>query len=405
MKYKYVGYNRSAQRVNGMIEASTPNEAKAKLRDMQISATSIKEGEGPGAAKGLSTMLGGSGKPTLKEFTVFIRQFSTMQSAGIPIVESIGILAEQTENKNFGFVLASIQKKVEEGVGLAEAMRQYPQVFERITVNLIQAGEFSGSLEAVLSRLSEYYEKVAGLRRKIISAATYPCLIIVLVVVILFVLLIFVVPIFQDLFKESGKELPQATQMIVDVSQFVRDKIMVFIGVAVGTVWGIIYLFKNPEIRKSLDPILLKVPLFGDLLLKTSVARFTRTLGTMIQSGVSIIEGLEITAQIAGNHTIETAIKKTRDSIKEGNSVSQPLAESGVFPKMVTSMIAIGEKTGAMEQMLEKIAEFYEEEVDQVVGALTSILEPVMIVIVGVLVAGVLIPLYLPVFKLGDLVG
>ncbi len=412
MKFKYSGYDRAAKVVNGEFEASNEADARAKLRSLQVRPLKLvgsgRSGGGPSAKSksaniDIGALLGANNpRPAIHEFTAFIRQLATMQGAGIPIVQSLGVLAEQVENKNFGKCLFRIQKMIEEGASLTDALRKYPDVFDKIFVNLIAAGEMSGSLEAILNRLSIYYEKVSSLRRKVKSAMTYPILTLVVTVVVIVILMMFVVPTFASMFASSGKALPGPTQLILDISNAFREYWYIVFGGIGAAVYGIIFSFKDESTRRKIDPLLLTLPIFGPLLMKIGIARFARTLGTMIQSGVPILDALEITSKVAGNYAIEGAIDKTRKSISQGNTIAGPLGAANVFPKMAVSMIAIGEQTGALDQMLTKVAEFYEDEVDAAVSSLTSILEPLMIVVVGVIVASVLIPMYLPIFKMGE---
>lgn len=421
MKFKYSGYNAQAQKVSGVLEAASEADAQTALRKMRVrptlvvadqaakpkTASLMGKDEAPSSGISLRMLLGGTGasKPDLNTFTAFIRQLATLQGSGIPIVQALNMLADQADNRDFAKVLYNVQQQITEGNSLAHSLKKHEGVFDRIFINLISAGELSGSLDKVLLRLAVYYEKAAALRRKVISALTYPTVILVLVVVVVLVLLGFVVPSFAKMFTSNGQQLPAATQFVVDMSDKVREFWYIIAAVLVAVVFTVISAFKNPEFKKQLDPYFLKAPLFGDLFRKIAVARFSRTLSTMIQSGVPIIDALDITARVAGNSVIEEAIYKVKQSISEGNTIADPLAKTGVFPKMVIGMIAIGEQTGSIETMLSKIAEFYEDEVDNKVGALTSILEPIMIVIVGAVVAGVLIPMYLPVFKMGDVLG
>lgn len=405
MKFRYSGYDRAAQKVSGELDATSEVDARMRLRNQNIRPLRLMaEGEKSIANFSFGALLsfGNSGKPDLFEFTAFIRQFATMQSAGIPIVQTIGVLADQVENRQFGKVLLQVKQHIEEGHNFADALKRHPKVFDRIFINLVAAGELSGSLEQILGRLAQYYEKSAALRRKVKSAMTYPAVIISLVVVVIAILMIFVVPIFSQMFASNGKELPVPTQIVVNISNFLRSHIILLLLGVGGAVGGIIFFFQDEKSRRQIDPWLMQLPIFGDLFKKIGIARFARTLGTMIQSGVPILEALDITARVAGNYAIEAAITSTRNSISSGNSIAAPLEAARVFPKMAISMIAIGEQTGALDQMLTKIAEFYEDEVDNKVGSLTSLLEPLMIVIVGLVVAGVLIPMYLPIFKLGD---
>lgn len=408
-KFKYTGYDRSAKPVSGVIEAATQEDALARLRELSIRPTKIigskTGGAGGGHQKGLAGLLGaGSGpkKPPLAQFAAFCRQLATMQSAGIPIMQGLGILAEQAEVPSFGEALLRVQKRIQEGTSLTDALKEYPGIFDRIFINLVAAGEMSGSLESVLNRLAVFYEKSAALKRKIISASAYPVMIVVAMVGVLFVLLTFVVPTFAEMFASNGRPLPGPTQTLLDISNWIRSNMILVLGVLGGSAFFVISLFSNENMKKQFDPILLNLPVFGPLVRKVGVARFSRTLSTMIQSGVPIVEALDITARVAGNTVIEAAIRKTMVAITSGNTIAGPLAKSGVFPKMVVSMIAIGEQTGTLDALLMKIAEFYEDEVDNAVSALVSILEPMMIIVVGIVIGAVLIPLYLPVFTMAE---
>ncbi len=408
MKYFYWGYDNAAKKTQGEIDANSVHEARSMLKARSIWITKLQSSAELNAATGLTMFIKeilSSPKPNITDFTAFIRQLATMQGAGVPIVQALNVLADQQSNKTFGSVLANIQKAIETGTTLTDALRKYPKVFDRIFINLVSAGEVSGALEKVLQRLAIFYEKAAALRRKVISAFTYPVMIVVLVVVVVGVLLTFVVPTFAKMFASSGKPLPAPTQMILDASNFIRGNWYFILAAIIAFVWGVLFVFKSPEIRKVIDPYLMRVPVFGNLFQKISIARFSRTLATMIQSGVPILDALEICSTVAGNYAVEDAIMMTRKSITEGNSIAGPLGKANVFPSMAVSMIAIGEQTGALDQMLTKIAEFYEDEVDATVGALSSILEPMMIVIVGLVVAAVMIPMYLPIFSIADTVG
>lgn len=407
-KFKYIGFDREAKPISGVIEASSHEEALARLRDLSIRPTKISGSKAPGKSSAksfsLGSLMGGGGatKPPLPEFAAFCRQLSTMQSAGIPIMQGLGILAEQAETASFGKALEAIQKRIQEGTSLTEALKEYPGIFDRIFINLVSAGEMSGSLESVLTRLAIYYEKSAALRRKVISASAYPVMILVALVGVLFVLLTFVVPTFAEMFASNGKELPGPTLMLLSLSNLMREYI-VFVLIAIGGLGYFVYsLFTNEKLKAGFDPFVLKLPVFGVLVRKIGVARFARTLSTMIQSGVPILEALEITSRVAGNTVIEAAIRRTKTAITSGNTIAGPLGKSGVFPKMVVSMIAIGEQTGTLDALLMKVAEFYEDEVDNAVSALVSILEPLMIIVVGIVIGAVLIPLYLPVFTMAD---
>jgi type IV pilus assembly protein PilC len=405
MKFRYTGYDRTARKIEGELEAATELEARQKLRAQAIRPIRLVGSGGVKNDFSLGDLLGGSPVPSLNEFTAFIRQLATMQEAGIPVVQALNVLSEQSENRGFGQAIARVAKNIEEGLGLTDALRKHPKIFDRVFINLVAAGEVSGSLDKVLQRLALYYEKAASLQRKVKSAAAYPTLVFFLVVGVVFFMMAFVVPTFQSMFAQNKAELPAMTKVLIQASGFVQQYWYMIVGGFVSLIVGAVMLLKNPEFRRGFDPFLLRVPLFGPLIMKIGIARFARTFGTMIQSGVPILEALEITSRVAGNYAIETAIAKTRQSITEGNSIADPLAKARVFPKMAISMIAIGEQTGALDQMLTKIAEFYEDEVDAAVTAVTSVMEPLMIVFVGIVVLVVLVPMYLPLFKMGDVIG
>jgi type IV pilus assembly protein PilC len=416
VRYNYKGYDRQARSVSGSIDAANQTEVMQKLKNQNIRPTHLSivkgtENETPGtvgsratAGKALkeSLFLFTNAKPTLAEMTSFVRQLATMQGAGIPIVQALNVLAGQAENRYFGKVLYTVQSRIEEGMTLTDALRKEDEVFDRIFVNLIGAGEVSGSLEKVLNRLAIYYEKMAALKRKIVSASTYPALIVVMVICIALGLLFFLVPTFAGIFKQNGAKLPEMTQMLLDASAFLRSYWYLVLGGIFGGIYGIYFLFTNDQFRLFIDPHLLNMPIIGDIIRKTATARFSRTLATMLQSGVPLLEAMDITASVAGNSHIEAAILNSRRSIAEGSTISEPLERQKVFPKMVTSMMAVGEQSGSMDQMLVKIADFYEDEVENKVAAATSILEPLMIVFVGGMVLAILIPLYLPLFKLSE---
>lgn len=402
MKYRYEGYDRTARLVSGETEAASVEDVKNQMRSQFISPRSITP---INVNVSILSAMQVNKKPDLKEFTVFIRQWSTMQSAGLTLIQCLTVLAEQSPSVHFAKTLNNIVKSVQEGMTLTQALQKQTGVFDKIFINLVGAGEGSGTLDRILDRLAVYYEKMASIRRKILTATIYPTAILVIVFGIIIGLLVFVVPMFERMFAEQGKELPAATQMLLDISHFVRQN-AIFIGVGVAfLVFFIIYIFKNEEAREKIDPIILYIPIFGTILQKSCLARFCRTLGTLIQAGVPILDAFNLAAKVSGNYEIQRAAMRVQSSVKEGTSISLPLQAEKSFPRMVTSMIAVGEQTGELEKMLIKIAEFYEDEVDSAVSAMTSILEPLLIVVMGVVVVSVLIPLYLPIFNLGDLMG
>ncbi len=423
MKIKYQGYDNTAKKVSGEIEVPSAAEARNQLRSRGIRATKLVVIQGgkssaPAQQSGDATKpaidwnnLGtvfeqfSASAPGLVEFAAFIRQMAVMQSAGISMVQALGVLADTVETKGFGRALANIKRNVEEGQSFTDALKKYPKIFDRIFINLIAAGEVSGSLDRILGRLAEYYEKTSKLRRKIVSAMAYPVFMMVLMVVIVAVMLVFVVPTFAEMFSSNGAKLPESTQFIMDVSDFLVAYWWAVLGGG-GALFAALYMtWKNPTVRNYIDPFLVHLPLIGNLISKVSIARFARTFGTLIQSGVPILEALEITARVAGNFAVERTLLSIKDEVAQGNSISAPLTKSSLFPKMATSMIAIGEQTGAIDAMLEKIADFYEDEVDAVVTGITSVIEPLMIVMVGAVVAGILIPMYMPIFKMSEVMS
>src|SRR6195256_166194 len=394
--YTYRGTNRGGSAVSGEATATSKAELQNILRRQQITATKMSE---KGKEFNLPTFGGGS--VNAKELAVFTRQFSVMIDAGLPLVQCLEILAGQQENKFFQKVLTGTRSAVEGGATLSAAMRQFPKVFDGLYVNMVEAGETGGILDTILQRLSQYIEKNVKLQRAVKSALVYPVGVLTVAGGVITLLLWKVVPIFATLFAGLGVDLPLPTKIVIAASNFVGSIFGLLILVAIaGGVVGMKVWYSTPQGRFILDTIILKLPVLGILMRKIAVARFTRTLGTLISSGVPILEGLDITAKTAGNAVVERALQKVRKSLEEGKSLTEPLRDAEVFPGMVTQMIAVGEQTGAMDAMLQKIADFYEEEVDSAVKDLLTALEPVMIVFLGVVVGGVVISMYLPLFSL-----
>jgi type IV pilus assembly protein PilC len=337
-----------------------------------------------------------------KELVVFTRQFSTMISAGLPLVQCLEILSSQQPNPTLKKVLAQIKQDVEGGSTFADALSKHPKVFDSLFVNLVSAGEIGGVLDTVLIRLAVYMEKNEHLKNKIKSAMTYPIIVLCVAFGVVAVLMIFVIPTFQDLFIQFGSALPGPTQFVVDLSRVFRSYWYVMIGLIFLFIIGFRQVRKNKTGRFYTDKLALRLPIFGPLLKKVAVAKFTRTLGTMISSGVPIMDGLDITSKTAGNVIVENAIRAVRSAISEGKSMSEPLEQTGIFPGMVVQMISVGEATGAMDQMLAKIADFYDDEVDVAVEALTSALEPMLMVFLGGIIGFVVVAMYLPIFKMAQ---
>jgi type IV pilus assembly protein PilC len=393
--FTYRGTNRAGTTVTGEQTAQSKTELVNTLKRQQINVTKMSE---KGKEFNLPTFGGGV---DAKELAVFTRQFSVMIDAGLPLVQCLEILAGQQENKVFQKVLTGTRASVEGGSTLSASMRPYDKVFDALYVNLVEAGETGGILDTILQRLSSYIEKNVKLKRAVKSALVYPVAVLLVAAGVIVLLLWKVVPIFATLFAGLGVSLPLPTKIVIVMSNFVGSifgfLILVFF---VGAVIGLKVWYGTPMGRMAIDRVLLKLPLMGILLRKIAVARFTRTLGTLISSGVPILEGLDITARTAGNAVIEKALLQVRKGLEQGRNLSEPLKETDVFPGMVTQMIGVGEQTGAMDAMLQKIADFYEDEVDAAVKDLLSALEPMMIVFLGVVVGGIVISMYLPLFTL-----
>ncbi len=393
--FKFTGVDASGAKIQGERVAENKQLLAANLRKERITASTIKE-----KGKEFSLPTVGSAKVPVKDVAIFFRQFSVMIDAGLPLVQCLEILATNQENPTFQKTLTGVRTTVEGGATLANAMKGYPKVFDDLTTNMIEAGETGGILDTILQRLATYVEKAVKLKSAVKSALIYPTSVISMAVIIVAGLLKFVVPIFANLFAGLGVELPLPTRIVMALSAFVSNFWWVAILAIVALVFGIKQLAKDPRGRFFLDSLLLKAPIVGSLLRKIAVARFTRTLGTLITSGVPILEGLSITARTSGNAVLERALMKVRKAIEEGRTIVDPLKETGVFPNMVTQMIGVGEATGAMDNMLQKIADFYEDEVDAATKDLLTLLEPVMIGFLGIAVGGIVISLYLPLFSL-----
>ena len=334
------------------------------------------------------------------ELSTFTRQFATMIDAGLPLMQCLHTLREQTTKEKFHEIIGQVADSVEAGKTLAEALAQHPKVFSSLYVHLVEAGELGGMLDRILQRLAVYLEKANSLKRKIRGAMVYPALISVVAVGGTIFMLTTIVPTFAKLFREFGETLPAPTRLVLAISTLLQHNILLIIGFVIALVLGLRYFYRTKTGRRKIDRLLLKLPIFGNLLRKSAISRFSRTLSTLLSSGVAILESLDITAKTAGNTVVQEAVTKARSRIAEGQTISEPLKESGVFPPMVTQMVAIGERTGQMDNMLSKIADFYDEQVDVAVAALTSVLEPIIVICMGVVVGGILIAMYLPMFDL-----
>ncbi len=399
--FKWEGRGRQNQVRKGEMEAASVQDARNNLSKQGITVEKIKK-----KPKDLFediTFL----QPKVKQedVIIFARQFSTMIDAGLPIIQCLDILQAQQDNPTFKRMLKKIKESVESGQTLAEAMKAYPEQFDNLFVNMIAAGEAGGILDVILRRLSAYMEKAARLKRQVKGAMTYPIVTLLIAVVVVGVILVFVIPVFEEMFADFGKALPAPTQAVVAMSRFVKSRILYIIGAIFLFSFAFRKFYKTEKGRALIDDMVLKLPVVGILIRKVAVARFTRTMGTMLASGVAILEALDVVAKTAGNKTIEKAIYKVRAGIAEGLTIADPLAETGVFPTMVCSMIAVGESTGAIDAMMEKIADFYEEEVDQAVDNLTAMIEPFMLVFLGTVIGGLVISMYLPIFQLAGAVS
>ena len=390
--------------LKGEMEAASQEAVFARLRSQRIQPIPARVREkGKGLEKEL-TVPGFGAKVTAHDVMLFTRQFATMIDAGLPIVQGLDILAQQSESKTFRNTIKTIKQDVESGFTLADALKKHPKVFDDLYVNMVAAGEVGGVLNTILNRIAIFIEKAAKLKSKVKGAMIYPCTIVVVAVAVVTVLLLFVIPVFAELYGGMGKALPAPTQITINISNFFRAYFM-YMGVAlVGAGVAIKMYYKTEHGRFNIDGLMLKLPVMGDLIRKVAVARFSQNMSILLSSGVPILDGLAITAKTAGNKVVEKAIMTARISISQGRTVAEPLTESKIFPPMVCQMVAIGENTGALDAMLKKVAEFYEDEVDTAVANLTALMEPVIMVVLGVILGGLVISMYLPIFQLGSLV-
>ncbi|MDO9263924.1 MAG: type II secretion system F family protein [Desulfosalsimonadaceae bacterium] len=394
--YVWEGKGKSGQVRKGEMEAANDQEVRNNLSRQGITPDKIKKK--PKDIFENVTFL--QPRVVTHDVIIFCRQFSTMIDAGLPIIQCLDILQAQQDNATFKKMLKSIKDSVESGQTLAEALKKYPDQFDNLFVNMVAAGEAGGILDVILRRLSAYMEKAAKLKAQVKGAMTYPIVTLVIAVGVIAVILVFVIPVFEEMFASMGGTLPAPTQVVVGMSRFVQHRILYIIGFVVLFSMAFKRLLKTEKGRAGFDNLMLKMPVIGVLIRKVAVAKFTRTMGTMLSSGVAILEALDIVAKTAGNKTIEKAIYKVRSAIAEGQTIAEPLLETGVFPPMVCSMIAVGEATGAIDAMMEKIADFYDEEVDQAVENMTAMIEPFMLVFMGITIGGLVISMYLPIFQM-----
>lgn len=396
--YEYVARTTQGKTVTGALEAVNQSAVVKMLREKGLMPTAINEGVASlGSSKSIKKR---RGRIKLDDMVVSSRQFATMIRAGLPLIEVLNILSDQADKMALQTVLKQIEKDVESGASLTEAMQKHPKVYDLFFISMIRAGETAGMLDAILDQIAGYLEKSAALRRKIKSAVMYPTVVTIAAITITTFLIVKVVPVFEDIFAELGGQLPLPTRITLAISVALREHYLIILIVLALAGIGLFQWHKTSSGQAIIDRYKLKLPIFGPLFLKVSIARFTRTLGTLIKSGVSILAALDITAKTAGNRVVEEAIMRTRTSIQGGETIAKPLADSQVFPPMVTRMIDVGERTGQLESMLTKIAEFYEDQVDNMVEGLTSIIEPILIVFLGIVVGFIVISMFMPMFKM-----
>ncbi len=393
--YMWTAETKRGRVIKGELEAVDENVVQNQLKRRNLVVKKVKE-KPKDLFENVAFMQPGIKK---RDLVIFTRQFSTMIDAGLPLVQGLSILADQTENPSFRKLLKQVVSDVEGGASLNEALKKHPHVFDDLFVHLVAAGEVGGILDTILQRLAGYIEDAEKLKSKIKGAMTYPIVVMVIAIGVLGIIMVFVIPVFQEMFSSGGNALPAPTQFVVDLSDFTTKYIIhIIVGLVLFAV-GYKQFRKSAFGRKATDGLFLKLPIFGPLLKKVAVARFTRTLGTMISSGVPILDALEICAKTAGNVILEEVVMDVRSDVSEGQTMAEPLSQNTIFPNMVTQMIAVGEATGALDAMLEKIAEFYDDEVDVAVEALTSMLEPLLMVFLGGSIGGIVVAMYLPIFQ------
>ncbi len=398
--FKWTGKTRQGTIQKGVVAAKNKDEVIALLRKQNILVTSVQQ-----AATGIKISIPGiGGRVSDKDLVVFTRQFATMIDAGLPLVQCLEILSTQSENKSMSSALKDVRQDVESGATFTEALRKHPKVFNDLYVNMVAAGEAGGILDTILNRLAAYIEKAMKLKAKVKSALVYPAVIVSVAVIVVAILMIWVIPIFAQMFTGMGGALPLPTKIVVGLSYSIKTNLIYMIIAIILIVVGIKYFYKTEKGRRISDSLLLKFPVIGILIRKVAVAKFTRTMSTLLSSGVPILEGLNIVSRTAGNKIVEEALMDTRQSISEGKTLAEPLGKTNVFPPMVVQMISVGEATGALDAMLSKIADFYDEEVDNAVATLTSMLEPMLMVFLGVVIGFIVIAMYLPIFGMASLI-
>jgi len=403
-KYKYVAKDKAGKTMKGIIDTPSKDAAIQSLRAKDLTIISLEEDKGSGFSFDILRKIKKK-KVKIDELVIFSRQLATMVNAGIPLVTALDILAEQIESPVFSQVVSKIRDDVETGSSLSEALAKHMNIFSSLFVNMVRAGESSGMLDEILDRLAGYLEKTSALQKKIKAALVYPAAVTLMAIAITVFLLVKVVPVFGDIYTGFGAKLPTPTQIMLNVSDFLRNYFYVAIGLIVLGIFLLKRYGKTEKGKMVLDKVKLKMPIFGPLARKVAVGKFTRTLSTLIRSGVPILSSLEIVSKTSGNRVIEAAVESVRANVKEGEPIADPLARSGVFPPMVVRMVSVGEQTGELEKMMTKVADFYDEQVDAAVTALTSLIEPLIIAFLGIVIGGIVICMFLPILKITTLVG
>ena len=403
--FRWQGVGPNGETLKGEMDAPDASAVAARLRVQRIRPLPDRIRTKRSGLEREIKIPGLGEKVKQKDVVIFTRQLATMIDAGLPIMQALDLLARQTENKTFSGVIANVKHEVESGSALAESLTKHPKVFDELYINMVSAGEVGGMLDTILTRLAAYMEKAVKLKSKVKSALIYPISIISVAVLVTALLLIYVIPVFGDMFASFGEELPLPTQIAINLSDIAIAYFWYIVAGSVGAVFGIRTYHKTERGRRVIDGILLKLPIFGDIFRKAAVARFTRTLSTLVSSGVPILDSLAITGKTAGNKVIENAVFAARQSISEGRTLTDPLIESQVFPPMVCQMINVGETTGALDTMLSKIADFYDDEVDTAVSNLTTLMEPMVILFLGVIIGGLVVSMYMPIFQLGTVLN
>ena len=397
--YQWVGKTLSGEVRRGEMEAPDARLVEARLRRLQIIPVKITERKQTFLSRFQRKKVGG------KELAIFTRQLATMLESGLPLVQALEALASQQKNPYFQEVIRKIKTSVEEGSSFTDSLREFPGVFDELYCQMVSAGEAGGNLDEILKRLATYQEKILALKSKIKHAMMYPAVIVFVTIVVLSIIMVFVIPKFAQMFQEAGQALPLPTQIVIAASNITKRFFPFLVLGFVGVIFLIRWYYRTEGGRYKLDKLLLRLPVLGELLHKSAIARFSRTLSSLIASGVPLLQGLQIAGRVSGNRVIERVVEEVRFSVSEGQSIAEPMAVSGYFPHMVTQMVSVGESTGTLEQMLDKVADFYEDEVDRTVDTLSTLIEPVLIVFLGGIIGSIIVSLYLPIFKLASVVG